>query len=83
MTFFNRYYGTLRPETPFAHTNPVYITVGNKPVRSRDDAQYFIKYLERSIAWLQQSGRFPSEQAKQEVLETFNKGIEMYRDLAK
>jgi len=82
-TFLNRYYGTLRPETAFAHTSPVYVIVGNKPIRSAKDAEYFIKYLENAISWLKKSGSFPSDEARQEVLDSFKKGIEMYRVLAK
>src|SRR5207253_5554702 len=39
-TLLNRYYGTLRPETAFAHTSPVYVMVDNKPIRSAKDAEY-------------------------------------------
>jgi hypothetical protein len=35
------------------------------------------------MSWLQKSGRFPSEQAKQEVLDTFKKGKAMFMKLAK
>jgi hypothetical protein len=82
-TLLNSYYGTLRPQTAFAHTSPIYITVGSKPIRSREDAEYFIKYLENSISWLRQSGHFPSKQAKQEVLAAFKKGIDEFIRLAK
>lgn len=82
-TLLNGYYGTLRPETPFAHTNPVYVMVDNQPIHSKEDAEYFIQYLENAASWLKQSGRFPSEQAKQEVLATYKKGIDAYRMLAK
>ena len=81
-TLLNKYYGTMRPETAFAHTNPIYITVNNEPIGSKDDAEYFIKYLENSMSWLQQSGRFPSEQARQEVLSAFKQGISEFSKLA-
>ena len=82
-TLLNRYYGTLRPETVFAHTSPAYVIVDNKPIRSARDAGYFVNYLENAISWLETSGRFPSEEAKQQVLSSFKKGIEMYKNLAK
>lgn len=82
-TLFNKYFGTMRPETPFAHTSPVYVFVNRMPVHSKEDAEYFIDYLENSISWLNHSGRFPSEQAKQEVLNAFKKGIDEFRNLAK
>lgn len=82
-TFLNRYYGTLRPETTFAHTSPMYVTVDKSPIRSKEDAEYFVTYLENGISWLNKSGRFPSEKAKQEVLATFRKGQELFRQLGK
>ena len=82
-TLLNMYYGTLRPETAFAHTSPTYVIADGKPIRSVKDAEYFVQYLENAISWLQQSGRFPSEQAKQEVLDTFKKGIDEFMMLAK
>jgi len=82
-TLLNRYYGTLRPETAFAHTSPGYVIVDNKPIRSVKDAEYFIKYLENAISWLKNSGRFPSKEARQEVLDSFKNGIKMYGELMK
>jgi hypothetical protein len=82
-TELNKFYGTLRPETPFAHTSPGYVIVDNKPIRSATDAKYFIKYLENAITWLNKSGSFPSNEAKQEVLDSFKKGIKSYRVLTK
>lgn len=32
---------------PFATTSPVYVTVGGEPVRSREDADYFIAWIDR------------------------------------
>ena len=32
---------------PFASTSPIYVQVGDKPVRSRADAEYFLTWLDR------------------------------------
>ena len=80
---FNRYFGTLRPETAFAHTSPVYVILDKQPIRSKADAAYFISYLQNSIEWVQRSGRFPSVEAKQEVIKAFEKGIQSFKDLQK
>jgi hypothetical protein len=32
---------------PFGSTSPIYVTVGDSPVRSREDAAYFLKWLDR------------------------------------
>lgn len=35
---------------PFATTSPVYLTVGDEPVRSPDDARYFLAWIDRVSA---------------------------------
>ena len=80
-TQLNRYYGTLRPEVTFAHTSPVYVTVDDQPIRSSEDAQYFVGYLNNAIDWLDQEGSFPSDEAKQEVLEAFKLGKQRFMEL--
>jgi hypothetical protein len=82
-TLFNKYYGTLRPETAFAHTNPCYVVLAKQPIHSASDAQYFVRYLQNAHSWLQQSGRFPSKEAKEEVLNAFQQGIKLYSQLVK
>ncbi len=81
-TELNRYYGTLRPEVTFSHTSPVYINVKNKPVRSREDAFYFARYLQNAMDWFEQEGSFPSEEARQEVLTKFEEGKKRFIELA-
>ena len=82
-TLLNRYYGTSRPETTFAHTNPVYFIVNNKPIRSAQDAEYFQQYLKNGLRWLDESGKFPDAKSKKEVLDAFKKGIDTFIQLAK
>jgi len=77
-TYLNRYYGTLRPEVTFSHTSPVYIQIDGQSVRSRHDANYFVRYLQNVINWLDESGSFPSEAAKQEVLKAFEQGKQKF-----
>lgn len=80
-TEFNRYFGTLRPEVPFAHTSPIYLQVDEQPIHRSEDARYFIKYLSNVVEYLKEEGVFPSEEAKQEVLAKFMEGINAFRDL--
>ena len=82
-TLLNRYYGTSRPETTFGHTNPVYVTVNQQPIRSAADAEYFQQYLKNGHAWLDEQGKFPDAKAKKEVLDAFEKGIDQFIQLAK
>ncbi len=80
-TYLNNFYGTLRPEVTFSHTSPVYIDIDDQPVRSRDDANYFVRYLQNVINWLDESGSFPTDAAKQEVLKAFEQGKQGFADL--
>ena len=32
---------------PFATTSPIYVTVADRPVRSRQDAEFFLKWIDR------------------------------------
>ena len=81
-TQLNRYYGTLRPEVTFSHTSPIYLEVDGEPTKSTTDANYFVQYLQNVIDWLDKSGSFPTEDAKQEVLEAFEQGKQGFEDLA-
>lgn len=82
-TLLNKYYGTLRPETTFAHTSPVYVIQDNNPVRIKEDALYFVRYLENARQWLDESGSFPDSNSKEFVLKAFREGIETFHILAK
>lgn len=81
-TQLNRYFGTLRPETTFAHTSPTYLLKDNQPVSSKDDAAYFARYLDNAKTWLANAGSFPSQEAKEEVLAAFEKGKQAFLELA-
>jgi hypothetical protein len=50
-----------------AHTSPVYITVADRPAVSREDAEYFLKWIERLSLFLRQRERVPGVQLKQHV----------------
>ncbi len=82
-TSLNQYFGTLRPEVAFAHTNPVYILLEDQPIRSADDANYFVQYLDNVVTWLQSHGSFPSQQAKMEVISAFERGKQSFAALGR
>jgi hypothetical protein len=41
---------SIRKPVPWAATMPVWVTVGHQPVRSGKDAQFFIDWLDRTLA---------------------------------
>lgn len=81
-TQLNHYFGTLRPETTFAHTSPIYLLKGDQPISSKEDADYFARYLDNAKTWLAHSGSFPSQKAKEEVLTAFKNGKQAFLELA-
>jgi hypothetical protein len=65
----------------FAHTSPVYVTVGGAPIAKRDDAHYFVEWIERLIAVTESRARFPSEAERDGVVALFREGQAYYRAL--
>jgi hypothetical protein len=56
---------------PYAVTSPVYVTVGGKAQRSLEDADYFIAWIDRLIAFTRESDTFNTENERKRVLENF------------
>lgn len=73
------YFGTRRPETVFAHTTPVYVLRDSQPIRSAEDAQYYIRYLDAAAGWLEKQGKFARPSDKKSTLEAFESARAVYR----
>jgi hypothetical protein len=67
----------------FAHTSPVYCILDGKPIRSWDDAQYYVRYLEQAVDWLKQEARFASAEDKKSSIEAFEQGKALYQQRAR
>jgi len=57
---------------PYATTNPVFVQVGNRPVRSSEDADYFLHWIERVRQHTEASEDYNSEEEKRAVLRNIN-----------
>jgi hypothetical protein len=77
-TRLSDYYGTRRPETVFAHSSPVYVIRDETPIRSQDDAQYYVRYLDNAIEWLKTEAKFARPGDKQESLQAFEHARAVY-----
>jgi hypothetical protein len=61
--------GPAHPDIPggeaFAHTSPVYVEVAGKPVSARDDAEFFLKWIDRLDLALRERNRYltPTDKA--------------------
>jgi hypothetical protein len=69
----------LNDTMAFAHTSPVYVTVGGGPVRETEDIRFYRDWIERLIARTEKSTRFATEQRREEVLALFRKALAWYQ----
>ncbi|HEY8257915.1 MAG TPA: CehA/McbA family metallohydrolase [Gemmatimonadales bacterium] len=53
---------------PYATTSPVYVTMGDRPIRSAADAEYFVRWIDRLIAGVRAYREFNSEAEREHVL---------------
>lgn len=61
-----------------AHTSPVYVEVANTPVGSKDDAAYFLKWIDRLSLAIRVRDRIPDVQLKQQVQDQFEAARAVY-----
>ncbi len=75
----------------FAHTSPIYLSVGGAPVRSPEDARYFLGWIDEMIKILEEgscerrgsvTACFDSAIQKEEVVAYWRKAREVYARLA-
>ncbi|NJM35631.1 MAG: CehA/McbA family metallohydrolase [Rhodomicrobium sp.] len=58
---------------PYATTSPVYVTVGGRPIRSADDADYFINWIDRLISFAREGDAWNTEAEREGVLADFER----------
>jgi len=63
----------------WAHTSPVYISVGDQPVTSHDDASFFVDWIEKLIQVLSARNRFEKVEDRHSVEGIFRKAQDHYR----
>jgi len=68
---------------PYATTSPVYVDVAGAPLRSAQDAPYFVAWMERLISAVQSSAAWNTETEKPLVQTMFEKARQKYEDIAK
>jgi hypothetical protein len=61
----------IRRPFPFAATMPVWITVDGKAVRSREDAEHFVKWMDTTLDRALASGSFNNERERAETRELY------------
>ena len=63
----------------FAHTNPVFLIADGEPVRSREDAAFFVRWIDQVLEELRAMDRWDDPAHKAEVLSTFEEGRRLYQ----
>lgn len=78
-------YHRLLPNDRFvyAHTSPIYCRVGDQKIGNREDAQFFVEWIDKLIAMAEGRGRYANEAQKREVIELFRKGRAYYEGVAR
>jgi TolB protein len=66
---------------PYATTSPIYVNVVGAPLRSTQDAAYFVSWMERLISAAQNNADWNTETEKQDVLALFEEAKEKYEDI--
>lgn len=56
---------------PFAETGPIYVYTGDQPIRSRADAEYFIRWIDAITQLAEEHPGWRSEKEKRHVLGQF------------
>ncbi len=63
---------------PYATTSPIYISIGDQPVRSAEDARYFVAWLDRIIKEATDHKGYNTEREKDETLKVLTDAREIY-----
>ena len=67
----------------YAHTNPVYLAKGGQPVRSPEDAQYFLKWIDTVLGMVESSGSFDTPEQRQVVVDLWQRARAVYEALSR
>ena len=66
----------------FAHTSPIYVTVGRAGEEKIAAAKWLDQSIERSLEWVSKKGRFYNDSQRAEVVDLFREGRQVFRAIA-
>jgi TolB protein len=72
----------LNDDAAFAHTSPVYVYLGDRPIRSPEDARFYVDWIDQLIDRVEKRGRFATPEKKQEVVDLFRRARQVFLDRA-
>ncbi len=68
---------------PYATTSPIYFDVARSKAGSREDAEYFLAWIDRLISAAQQNADWNTTAERNHVIDTLNRAKDIYAGLAK
>ncbi len=67
---------------PFGSTSPIYVQVGREPVRSREDAEFFVRWIDRLDQAAQAHEAWNTPEEREHVLQLLAQGRRVYAERA-
>jgi hypothetical protein len=67
---------------PFASTSPIYVTVDGRPIRSREDAQYFVTWINRLIEATELQDGWNTNDEREKTMKTLAEARDAFQALA-
>ncbi len=67
---------------PFGSTSPIYVQVGREPVRSRQDAEFFVRWIDRLDQAAQAHEAWNTPEEREHVLQLLAQGRRVYAERA-
>jgi hypothetical protein len=68
---------------PFATTSPIYLTVGDEPIRSPSDARYFIRWLDQLAANARSHQGWNNDRERDQVIGDIAKARTFFEERAR
>jgi hypothetical protein len=66
----------------WAHTSPVFVQVAGQKIASREDAKYFVDWIEQLLKVVAARNRYPSPESRQQVESLFRRAQNEFRKMA-
>jgi hypothetical protein len=66
----------------WAHTSPVYVSVAGQPIASREDAKYFVDWIEQMLRVVVARNRYARLEDRRQVETLFRKAQDEFRKIA-
>lgn len=78
--------GPAHPDHPtggqYAHSSPIYVDVADRPINAKEDAVYFLKWIDRLALAVRVRDRIPSQELRAHVESQLEEARDVYRKLA-